>query len=302
MGSVLKHTVFNAGTTQGIAVPANLGRKNLLIMDKHASQTLKVKFGSAIVGSDVTQIQTLSFSSVPTAGSLVLRWNGNNSAAIVSTDAASDVQTKLRAVTGLSSVTVSGDFTGFIITLTGVTPLFFATDPVLTIFSNTLNIAAVTEVQHLDFDAIPDAGSFKIHAGSANTALILFSDNAAAVQTKLQAVSGYGSVTVAGDFTAGFDVTFTGLTGPQSLLTTNTNTLTTTATPVVITVSETTAGVSAATTTPSIAITTPGQFADGYFVAAANGSLAFTGDSCPGDAIYILASGANTRVEIVEGF
>jgi hypothetical protein len=192
--SINKNTVVNVGTSDIVAIAANLSRKSLLIQNKHSSQTLKVKFGAAVVASDVTQVQTLTFGSTPSSGSLVLRWNGANTAAIVSTDAAADVQTKIQAVSGLGSVTVTGSFVlGFVITMTAVTPQTFATDPQLAIFSNSMNATA------------------------------------------------------------------------------------------------------------NIAVTTPGQYADGYFVAASNASLVFSGDSTPVDAVHIVASGSGTRVELVEG-
>lgn len=52
--------------------------------------------------------QLLSFSSVPSTGAFVLSWNGVSSASINYNDSVSTIQTKIQAITGLSTVTVSG--------------------------------------------------------------------------------------------------------------------------------------------------------------------------------------------------
>tara|TARA_R110000868_G_scaffold202754_2_gene450523 strand:- start:202 stop:825 length:624 start_codon:yes stop_codon:yes gene_type:complete len=65
--------------------------------------------------------QLISFTGVPTTGSFTLTYGILVSAAINFDDAAADVQTALRALTGLASVTVTGDFTnGFLVTFIGV--------------------------------------------------------------------------------------------------------------------------------------------------------------------------------------
>jgi len=108
-------------------------------------------------------------------------------------------------------------------------------------------VAGADEVQDIDFSAVPDAGAFTLDFGGQTTASIAFSDNAAAVQAALEALSGIGSgnVSVAGDFTAGFTVTFQGelQKQPVSDLTEASNTLTSGGSPVTITITETTPGV-----------------------------------------------------------
>ena len=77
------------------------------------------------------------------------------------------------------------------------------------------------------------------------TASLAFGANAAAVQAAIQALGGeLAGVTVAGDYTAGFDLTFAGLAGkqPQALVST-TDSLTASAVAVTITATSTTTGV-----------------------------------------------------------
>lgn len=101
------------------------------------------------------------------------------------------------------------------------------------------------EVQLITFSAVPDSGNFTLSYDGDETANIAFNDNAAAVEAALEALAGLTSVTVTGDFTAGFTVTFDGVDGEQDhlLLVEETNTLLLVAAPVTITIAETTPGV-----------------------------------------------------------
>lgn len=100
----------------------------------------------------------------------------------------------------------------------------------------------VTEVQTITFNNVPDAGDFKLTYGAETTNVIAFSDNAATVQTELRLLTGLSSVTVSGNFTTGFVVTFAGVTGNASALTITGNTLTKALAAVTVTVTETTPG------------------------------------------------------------
>lgn len=82
-----------------------------------------------------------------------------------------------------------------------------------------LDLAGVTAVQKWTFSALPASGTYVLNYGIHASAAINWDDDAAAIQTKLRAVSGLGSVTVAGSAAAGFSVTFTGVDGPVALLT-----------------------------------------------------------------------------------
>lgn len=105
--------------------------------------------------------------------------------------------------------------------------------------------AGTDAVQDIDFSTVPDAGAFTLIYNGEETADILFSDNAAAVQSALNNLPSLSGVSVAGDFTAGFTVTYSGADGQQAqvLLLVGSNTLFTGATPVTINIANTTTGV-----------------------------------------------------------
>lgn len=77
---------------------------------------------------------------------------------------------------------------------------------------------AVTAVQNVGFSSVPASGSYELRYGAFTTGAIAWDDDAAAVQVALRTLTGLGAVTVAGDTTDGFDVTFTGVSGPATLL------------------------------------------------------------------------------------
>lgn len=144
-------------------------------------------------------------------------------------------ETKSRVETGVAH----GDFgtvipAGTVISVLGNSAARFVTDNPYTI-----NIAAINEVQNLDFGAVPDAGQFTINFDGQITAAILFSAVAADIKTALENLSNVDTVNVTGDFTSGFEIEFTGaLAGlPLDELTIETNTLEESSNPVAITVS-----------------------------------------------------------------
>lgn len=87
------------------------------------------------------------------------------------------------------------------------------------------NIAGVTAIQRIDFDTVATVGDFKLTYGGEDTAAISYDDDATDVQTALRALTGLSSVTVTGDFSAGFAITFTGVVGPVAELTWKENSL-----------------------------------------------------------------------------
>lgn len=94
--------------------------QGLLIMQylnlPKASQTIGFLASQAIIPQ--TSVQDIDFSGVATTGTFVLSYNGNNTASINWNDSASSIQTKLQAVTGLSSVTVAGSIASQTLTVT----------------------------------------------------------------------------------------------------------------------------------------------------------------------------------------
>lgn len=132
--------------------------------------------------------------------------------------------------------------------------------PALTVFSVANNPTArfvtadtvvlgtgVDEVQHLAFSLVPTSGAWNLIIDGVTFALT-FNQSAAAIQTQIQADGRFSDVTVTGDYTAGFDITFAGDQGkrPWDLVVVN-DTLLATATPVTVTPTETTLGVAQVT-------------------------------------------------------
>lgn len=67
-------------------------------------------------------------------------------------------------------------------------------------------------VQHVSFNRVPDGGTWTITFGPNTTTALAATADHAAIQTALEALVsiGAGNITVAGDYTAGFDLTFIG--------------------------------------------------------------------------------------------
>lgn len=108
--------------------------------------------------------------------------------------------------------------------------------------------AGGNEVQKLTFSAVPDAGTWTITMPDGQiTAALAFNAAASAVQAAIQALTvlrNWSGVTVTGDYTAGFTLTFGGSVGlmPWALVAA-TSSVTHTSTAVTITPSETTLGI-----------------------------------------------------------
>lgn len=102
----------------------------------------------------------LTFGTVPDAGSFTITWNSMTTAPILFSAAASDVQTALRALTGLGALTVTGNFsTGFVVTNVGVpVPVaLFTTTSSLTASSNpvSINVTDVSVAARKPNDNVP---------------------------------------------------------------------------------------------------------------------------------------------------
>lgn len=138
----------------------------------------------------------------------------------------------------------------------GQKPNILAGNGYLVIIPLLEDLPSIVAVQEVSFSAEPTAGSFKLKHGADTSAAIAFDDAAADVQVALRALTGFSSVTVAGDFTAGFVVTFTGVTGPVSVLEVVENSLDDTdGNNVEVTVATTTPGQSPGVETVGAAIT-----------------------------------------------
>ncbi|NDE09881.1 MAG: hypothetical protein EBZ95_04855 [Chitinophagia bacterium] len=107
-----------------------------------------------------------------------------------------------------------------------------------------VNTSAVTAVQRIVFSAVPASGNYKLSYGALTTGTFAYNDNAATIQAALRLLTGLGSVTVTGDYSLGFDITFTGVNGDATLLAVQDNVLLDTASKAVtLTFATTTHGV-----------------------------------------------------------
>ena len=130
----------------------------------------------------------------------------------------------------------------------------------------------VDEKQALAFSAVPDSGDFKLDYGSGNiTVAIAFDDDATAVQDAINGLKIFSEVTVTGDFTSGFDITYAGNDGDRN------QTL-----PAVVenTLQESTNDV---TVTPSVV--TEGRAPQGLSVDAEAGEITVLGSEAEADAL-----------------
>ncbi len=117
------------------------------------------------------------------------------------------------------------------------------------------DLPSVTAEQLITFSDAPTAGSFKLVYDEETSAAIAFDDVAADVQTALRDLTGLETVTVTGDFSVGFTVVFTGVTGPVPNLDVANNSLDNTdGDNVDVTVATTVVGQSPGTETLSAAI------------------------------------------------
>lgn len=96
---------------------------------------------------------------------------------------------------------------GSVVSVLGTSTTKFNIDAAVTIG------ASANEVQSLFFSTVPTSGVYKIKIGSLSTANINWNDNAAAVQSKINALTGYSGVTVSGDTSVGFTINFLGSSG-----------------------------------------------------------------------------------------
>jgi len=104
----------------------------------------------------VTEVQTIQFSSLPTAGAYTLEYNGNSTASLAFGANAAAVEAALQAVAGLATVDVIGTpAQGFEVTFTGIDG-----DALLLVVSaNTLTDANTNDVSISILEAIPGYSS-----------------------------------------------------------------------------------------------------------------------------------------------
>lgn len=127
-------TVALAANTYSGGVLTASGNGALAAIDGYAPQV-----GDRILVKNEAQSQTFTLDGAPASGAFVAKYNGNPSASINWGDNAGAIQTKLRAVPGLSQVTVGGSLTSQTLTIVLVGVL---NPSLFTITSNTLATSA----------------------------------------------------------------------------------------------------------------------------------------------------------------
>ena len=150
--------------------------------------------------------------------------------------------TRLSATKSFVTARIFGDLGteipgGFIASVTG--------NPIAKFVSTTTSEIGpgINEVQDINFSAVPTSGAFYLRFDGEDTTIINFDDIAVDVQTALNSLSNLSGVTVSGDFTNGFTVTFAGDNGEmgQDMIDVFSNTLDATGA-VSVTITETTRG------------------------------------------------------------
>lgn len=203
----------------------------------------------ATAGALVSDVQTLSLTNNPTAGTFTLTYLGQTTAAMPFNATGAQVQAALSGLSNIGSGNVSCSsgqlpaanvtitFTGALssgaqpVIASGPSSLTGGTSPAASIASTTTGVS-VAAVQTLDLTGTPTAGTFELTFGGQTTAAIPFNATSAQVEAALVALSsvGAGNLTCSGaDLPAGpISMTFAGTLapGPQPLMTVGNNSLT----------------------------------------------------------------------------
>jgi len=200
-------------------------------------------------GALVSDVQTISVSGTPTAGTFQLTFGGQTSAPVPFNATAAQIQAALGGLSNVGAsgvVCTGGALPGANVTVTFAGPLAVGAQPVIAASGSTLTgagspTAKLTHtttgavgaaVETLSVSGTPTGGGFVLSFGGQNTASIPFNATAAQVQTALTALGsiGPGGVVCAGGALPGtaVTITFAGAlaSGPQPLITVAANTLT----------------------------------------------------------------------------
>jgi rhodanese-related sulfurtransferase len=169
---------------------------------------------------------------------------------------ASFIEQELKALPniGANNVEVSGDFvSGFLITFRNalgnlnVNPVVVLNNTLIknqivniavqTTTPGVVPVAGINEVQKINFNTPPDSGTWELKYNLEVTSSLGFAATALDVQNALNALTGLSAVTVTGNFSLGFTVTFAGADGSQDqpLLIVQNSTLFSASTPVTVT-------------------------------------------------------------------
>lgn len=150
--------------------------------------------------------------------------------------------TRLGAAKSTVTARIFGDLTTVVPVDFGASVVDDPTSAFVTVESGTIT-TGIDEVQTITFSGAPTSGVFRLNHEGNQTVDIAFDDINTDVETALNNLASLSAVTVTGDYTTGFVVTFAGADGDQDqpLLTVTNNSLDDGA-PVTVSIAETTKG------------------------------------------------------------
>lgn len=90
--------------------------------------------------------------------------------------------------------------------------------PVISITTPYNPVGPIDEVQAITFSIVPDLGTFILSYDGEDTTPIPFDATDVDIQDALRLLTGLSSVTVSGDFTIGFEISFVGIAAPLPLV------------------------------------------------------------------------------------
>jgi hypothetical protein len=169
----------------------------------------------------INDTQWIKFSSTVTGGFVQWKWNGNASTGynLGGVDTAAQVQTQLRTISGLSTVSVSGDWVnGFTVYFTSTS----STQPLITTnidgllgtgYGSSTTTPGVAQWMQFSTPVTGGTVTWQYNGAVTTGTNAGGTDTAAAVQSNLRTISALNTigVTVVGNWTQGFVVNFPGV-------------------------------------------------------------------------------------------
>jgi hypothetical protein len=190
----VRHHNAEAGATPVMVIAANAERRYLCIQNKsNAEAVVKVKVDGVDFLQAQNATQVVSFSAIPDAGGFKLVLDEQQTAEIAYDDDADAIEAALEALSnvGAGNVDVTGSYAaGFTVEFKGA----LANSPVntLTVTANTLAQVAeqVGSVQEISFSAKPEAGTYRLLLGEAETANLAWNASTATIATAIDNLGG----------------------------------------------------------------------------------------------------------------
>jgi hypothetical protein len=162
-----------------------------------------------LASSGVDEVQTISFGSVPDSGTWRLHFDGEWTQDMAYNASNIVIQTELNALSSLSGVVVTGDYsTGIVITFSG-------SDGKQNRVLLDANNLGQNSIQLIQFSLAPDFGTWRIDYNGQKTSYLQFNADTSDIKAALEALAGITEVTVTGDYGSGIQVEFTGVDGLQ---------------------------------------------------------------------------------------